>query len=95
MQGGYQDYTDEEIKSVRDCVGNRLLLALDPLLRPTELEATEDKLAKLKALFLLLLGTTIGMRYTCPDLNASSCSDVSRRLPVLLSTLINVDARPG
>jgi hypothetical protein len=69
MQGGYQQYTDEEIRSVRDCVGNRLLLALDPLLRPTELEATEDKLAKLKALFLLLLGTTIGMRYTCPEVS--------------------------
>ncbi|KAF2662215.1 hypothetical protein K491DRAFT_753337 [Lophiostoma macrostomum CBS 122681] len=68
MQGGYQEYTDDEIRSVRDCVGNRLLQALDPLLRPTELEGTEDKLAKLKSLFLLLLGTTVGMRYTCPDL---------------------------
>ncbi|KAF2184473.1 hypothetical protein K469DRAFT_185901 [Zopfia rhizophila CBS 207.26] len=67
MQSGYQNYSDEEIQSVRDCVGNRLLLALDPLLKPSELEASPDKLGKLKSLFLLLLGTTVGMRYTCAD----------------------------
>jgi len=67
MQGGYQQYTDQEIRSVRDCVGNRLLMALDPLLRPTEIEAAEDKLAKLRSLFLLLLGTIVGMRYTCSE----------------------------
>lgn len=67
MQGGYQQYRDEEIQIVRDCVGRRLLLALDPLVRPTELEAAEDKLGKLKSLFLLLLGTVVGMRYTCQD----------------------------
>ncbi|KAJ4294579.1 hypothetical protein N0V90_008270 [Kalmusia sp. IMI 367209] len=59
MQGGYENYTDEEISSVRDCVGNRLLRALDPLLRPSEIEASEDKLAKLRSLFLLLLGTIV------------------------------------
>ncbi|KAF2266715.1 hypothetical protein CC78DRAFT_566768 [Lojkania enalia] len=63
MQGGYHEYTDEEIQSARNCVGKRLLLALDPLLRPTELEIAEDKLGKLQSLFLLLLGTTIGMKY--------------------------------
>ncbi|KAF2441691.1 hypothetical protein P171DRAFT_76700 [Karstenula rhodostoma CBS 690.94] len=67
MQGGYEDYTDEEIRSVRDCVGDRLLRALDPLVRPAEIEASEDKLAKLRSLFLLLLGTVVGMRYTCSD----------------------------
>jgi hypothetical protein len=71
MQGGYQQYTDEEIQNVRDCVGNRLLLALDPLLRPSELEASEDKLSRLKSLFLLLLGTTVGMRYTCLNVSLS------------------------
>lgn len=69
MQGGYQDYTDEEIHSVRDCVGNRLLKALDPLLRPSEIEASQDKLAKLRSLFLLLLGTIVGMRYTFPEVS--------------------------
>jgi hypothetical protein len=67
MRGSYQEYTDEEIRSVRDYMGNRLLLAFDTLLRPSELEATEDKLSKLKSLFLLILGTTVGMRYTCPE----------------------------
>ena len=67
MQGGYQQYTDHEIRSVRDCVGKRLLSALDPLLRPSEIEAAEDKLAKLRSLFLLLLGTIVGMRYTCSE----------------------------
>lgn len=67
MEGGYRQYTDEEIQTVRDSVGSRLLLALDPLLRPTELEGSEDKLGKMKSLFLLLLGTTVGMRYTCPE----------------------------
>lgn len=71
MQGGYHQYTDLEIQSVRDVVGNRLLSALDPLLRPTELEGSEDKLGKLKSLFLLLLGVTVGMRYTCPDVSHS------------------------
>jgi hypothetical protein len=69
MQGGYQEYTDEEIRSVRDFVGNRLLLAFDTLLRPSELEATENKLSKLKSLFLLILGTTVGMRYTYPEVS--------------------------
>jgi hypothetical protein len=69
MHGGYRHYTDEEIQSVRDSVGNRLLTALDPLLRPTELEASEDKLGKLKSLFLLLLGATVGMRYICSDVS--------------------------
>ncbi|KAF2787706.1 hypothetical protein K505DRAFT_123005 [Melanomma pulvis-pyrius CBS 109.77] len=67
MQGGYQEYSDEEICSVRDFVGNRLLLAFDALLRPSELEVSEDKLSKLRSLFLLILGTTVGMRYTCPE----------------------------
>ncbi|KAF2636031.1 hypothetical protein P280DRAFT_553362 [Massarina eburnea CBS 473.64] len=67
MQGGYQEYTDEEIQSVRDCVGNRLLMALDPLLRPCEIEASKDKLGKLRSLFLLILGTVVGLRYTCPE----------------------------
>jgi hypothetical protein len=67
MQGGYQQYTDQEIRDVRDCVGNRLLMALDPLLRPSEIEASENKLAKLRSLFLLLLGTIVGMRYTCSE----------------------------
>ena len=67
MQGGYEDYTDEEIRSVRDCVGDRLLKALDPLVRPADIEASMDKLAKLRSLFLLLLGTIVGMRYTCSD----------------------------
>ncbi|KAJ4357879.1 uncharacterized protein N0V89_002456 [Didymosphaeria variabile] len=57
MQAGYDVYTDEEIRSVRDCVGDRLLRALDPLVRPTEIEASEDKLSKLRSVFLLLLGT--------------------------------------
>ena len=69
MQGGYEDYTDEEIRSVRDCVGDRLLRALDPLVRPAEIEASEDKLAKLRSLFMLLLGTVVGMRYTCSDVS--------------------------
>jgi hypothetical protein len=72
MQGGYEDYTDEEIRSVRDCVGDRLLRALDPLVRPAEIEASEDKLAKLRSLFLLLLGTVVGMRYTCSDVSKRS-----------------------
>lgn len=67
LQGGYDSYTDEEIRSVRDCVGNRLLMALDPLLRPSEIEASGDKLAKLRSIFLLLLGTMVGMRYTCSE----------------------------
>ncbi|KAK7181534.1 hypothetical protein PSPO01_12424 [Paraphaeosphaeria sporulosa] len=67
MQGGYEHCTDEEIRSVRDCVGDRLLRALDPLVRPNEIEASEDKLVKLRSLFLLLLGTVVGMRYTCSD----------------------------
>lgn len=69
IQGGYEQYTDEEIRSVRDCVGDRLLRALDPLVRPSEIEASEDKLAKLRSLFLLLLGTVVGMRYTCSDVS--------------------------
>lgn len=69
MQGGYNDYTDLEIQSVRDCVGNRLLTALDPLLRPSEIEASEDKLGRLRSLFLLLLGTVVGMRYICPEVS--------------------------
>ncbi|KAF1975937.1 hypothetical protein BU23DRAFT_566147 [Bimuria novae-zelandiae CBS 107.79] len=67
MQGGYEDYTDEEIRSVRDCVGDKLLKAIDPLVRPADIEASEDKLAKLRSLFLMLLGTIVGMRYTCSD----------------------------
>lgn len=86
MQGGYQQYSDEEIRSVRDCVGNRLLLALDPLLRPSELEASEDKLGKLKSLFLLLLGTTVGMRYTCPDVGRYAYNFGVMRLHNRLST---------
>jgi hypothetical protein len=84
MQGGYQQYTDEEIQYVRDFVGNRLLLALDPLLRPSELEASDEKLSKLKSLFLLLLGTTVGMRYTCIDVSLfASTSSITHfyRLP--------------
>ena len=69
MQGGYENYTEEEIRSVRDCVGDRLLRALDPLVRPADIEASEDKLAKLRSLFLLLLGTIVGMRYTCSDVS--------------------------
>ncbi|KAF2872673.1 hypothetical protein BDV95DRAFT_393082 [Massariosphaeria phaeospora] len=69
MQGGYQEYTHEEIRSVRDCVGNRLFRTLDPLLRPSEIEASEDKLSKLRSLFLLLLGITVGMRYTLGDVS--------------------------
>ncbi|ORY10864.1 hypothetical protein BCR34DRAFT_338180 [Clohesyomyces aquaticus] len=69
MQGGYREYSDEEIQAVRDFVGQRLLLTLDVLLRPSELEATVEKLGKLKALFLLILGTTVGMRYTCPEVS--------------------------
>jgi hypothetical protein len=72
MQGGYDDYTEEEIRSVRDCVGNRLLKALDPLVRPADIEASENKLAKLRSLFLLLLGTIVGMRYTCSDVSVES-----------------------
>lgn len=72
MQGGYQEYTDEEVQSVRDCVGNRLLLALDPLVRPSEIEASEDKLGKLRSLFLLLLGTIVGMRYTCSEVSPAT-----------------------
>jgi hypothetical protein len=76
MQGGYQHYSEEEIRSVRDNVGHRLLMALDPLLRPSEIEATQDKIAKLRALFLLLLGTIVGMRYTCSEVRSSSlCSN--------------------
>ncbi|KAL5410374.1 hypothetical protein PMIN04_010654 [Paraphaeosphaeria minitans] len=67
IQGDYEHYTDEEIRSVRDCVGDRFLRALDPLVRPSEIEASEDKLAKLRSLFLLLLGTVVGIRYTCTD----------------------------
>ncbi|KAF2002622.1 hypothetical protein P154DRAFT_130744 [Amniculicola lignicola CBS 123094] len=67
-QGGYHSYTDDEIQYVRDSVGNRLLSKLDRLLGPSALEASADKLGKLKSLFLLILGTTVGMRYTCPDL---------------------------
>jgi hypothetical protein len=76
MQGGYQQYTEDEIQYVRDSVGNRLLLALDPLLRPSELEASEDKFNKLKSLFLLLLGTTVGMRYTYLDVSSYMGSTV-------------------
>ncbi|KAF2466958.1 uncharacterized protein BDR25DRAFT_395489 [Lindgomyces ingoldianus] len=75
MQGGYREYSDEEIQSVRDFVGQRLLLALDTLLRPSELEATGEKLGKLKALFLLILGTTVGMRYTCPEIIDGTASE--------------------
>lgn len=65
---GYDDYTDEEIRSVRVCIGDRLLRALDPLVHPTEIEASEEKLSKLRSLFLLLLGIVVGMRYTCSDM---------------------------
>ncbi|KAF2732442.1 hypothetical protein EJ04DRAFT_578393 [Polyplosphaeria fusca] len=67
-QEGYLSYTSEEIQSVRDCVAKRLLQALDPLVRPSELEASENKIGKLRALFLLLLGMMVGMRYTCPEI---------------------------
>ncbi|CAI6338732.1 unnamed protein product [Periconia digitata] len=67
MQGGYHEYTEEDIQIVRDCIGNRLLTALDPLLRPLEIEASEDRLGRLRSLFLLLLGTVVGVRYTCPE----------------------------
>jgi hypothetical protein len=67
MQGDYQQYTEQEIQSVRDYVGNRLLSALDPLLRPSEIEASQQKLSKLRSIFLLLLGTIVGLRYTCPE----------------------------
>ena len=70
MQSGYQEYSDEEICSVRDFVGNRLLIAFDALLRPAELEASPEKLSKLKSLFLLILGTTVGMRYICPEVGS-------------------------
>jgi hypothetical protein len=72
MQGGCSEYTDEEVKSVRDTVGNRLLTALDRLLRPSEIEASGDKMGKLRSLFLLILGTVVGMRYTCPEVHMST-----------------------
>lgn len=74
MQGGYEEYSDEEIHSVRDCVGDRLLKALDPLVRPNDIEASDNKLAKLRSLFLLLLGTIVGMRYTCSDVSLCPCT---------------------
>lgn len=80
MQGGYDNYTEEEIRSVRDCVGDRLLKALEPLVRPADIEASENKLAKLRSLFLLLLGTIVGMRYTCSDVSVQS-------LPIILGLL--------
>lgn len=70
MQGGYERYTDEEIGAVRDCIGDKLLCALDPLVRPSEIEASEDKLARMRSLFLLLMGTVVGMRYTCSDVSS-------------------------
>jgi hypothetical protein len=39
-QENMRNYTSGEIKTIRDCVGKRLLHALDPLVRPSELEAT-------------------------------------------------------
>ncbi|KAF1955603.1 hypothetical protein CC80DRAFT_505477 [Byssothecium circinans] len=90
MQGGYQEYTDGEIQSVRDCVGNRLLTSLESLLRPSEIEASEDKLGKLRSLFLLILGTVVGMRYTCPEVfegTAAQCTEHEAKQEALLRLL--------
>ncbi|PVI06851.1 hypothetical protein DM02DRAFT_609239 [Periconia macrospinosa] len=67
MQGAQHGFTEGEIQTIRDCVGNRLLTALDPLLRTSELEAPVNKLGRLRSLFLVILGTIVGMRYICPE----------------------------
>ncbi|KAF2117854.1 hypothetical protein BDV96DRAFT_644191 [Lophiotrema nucula] len=87
VRGGYQKYTDLEILSVRNWVGRRLLLSLDSLLRPSELEAPGDKLGRLKALFLLLLGTTVGMKYTVVD-NLTSHENAPETKPESLLRLL-------
>lgn len=69
IQSTYHGCIDGDIQIVRNFVGNRLLLALDPLLRPSEIEASKDKLGRLRSLFLLLLGTVVGMRYICPEVS--------------------------
>lgn len=69
MEVCHGGYTDAKIEAVCDHVASRLLLSLDPLLRHAELEASVEKIGRLKPLFLLLLGTTVGIRYACPKVS--------------------------
>ena len=64
MVAGYRNYSVNETRSVRDYAGTQVLFALDSLLKPLRLEASDKKIEKMKTLFLILLGTVLATKYT-------------------------------
>jgi len=54
---------------IRDYVGDSTLGMMESLVKPAQLEASPQKYEKLKAVFLLILGTLVAVRYTSLDVS--------------------------
>ena len=71
MVAGYRNYSVDETRSVRDYAGTQVLFALDSLLKPLRLEASDKKLEKMKTIFLILLGTVVAAKYTPVEVSST------------------------
>ena len=71
MVAGYRNYSVDEACSVRDYAGTQVLFALDSLLKPLRLEASDKKLEKKKTIFLILLGTVVAAKYTPVEVSST------------------------
>jgi len=68
---GYRNYSVDETRSVRGYAGTQVLFALDSLLKPLRLEASDKKLEKMKTIFLILLGTVVAAKYTPAEVSST------------------------
>ncbi|OCL06595.1 hypothetical protein AOQ84DRAFT_74097 [Glonium stellatum] len=65
----YRVYSADEIRFMRNYAGTQVLIALDSLLKPLRLETLTKKPEKLKAIFLILVGTIAATNYTSIEEN--------------------------